>query len=406
MSQDKTYNEASSADYKPQGADSRTSWVEMFPAAPKPKTALGTYRLLSPSASIRVSPLALGAMSLGDQWTGYMGGKGLGQAESEKLLDAFYEAGGNFIDTANNYQDEQSEHIIGEWMEKRGIRDEIVLATKYTTYYMDRAAGVHPGININYQGNGAKSMRLSVERSLKKLRTTYIDLLYVHWWDHSTSIPELMQALNDLVRSGKVLYLGVSDTPAWIVSQANEYARAHGMAQFVIYQGLWNLSVRDMERDVIPMCRNNNMSIAPWGVLGQGKFYPPEELKKRASVRGGTQPTEKQVKVVEALQEVAKEIGGDVQLAHVALAWCRQNMTDCWPIIGGTSVEQLQTNIKALEVTLTPEQLKKLDEASPFDHGFPTAIFGMDPRALPDHMPNSGLVQTVGYIKFNGYPQA
>jgi len=138
---------------------------------------------------------------------------------SFKLLDAYYDFGGNFIDTANNYQDGESEAYIGEWMEKRGNRSEMVIATKYTTFYEPKA-----NYRANYAGNHIKSMVTSVEASLKKLRTSYIDILYLHWWEYTTSIEEVMQGLNNLVKQGKVLYLGISDTPAWIVSKANQYA--------------------------------------------------------------------------------------------------------------------------------------------------------------------------------------
>ena len=178
------------------------------------------------------------------------------------------------------------------------------------------------------------------------------------------------------------------------------------------------------------MCRNNGMAIAPYGVLGSGKFYPPEVLAKRDAIRGGSPPSDKEVKVAKALQEVAKEIGGGAQLAHgewdgcvvvspaaVALAWCRQMMPDCWPVLGTSSVEQLEANIKALGIVLTPEQMEKLDAASAFDPGFPTKIFGPDPRTVPDRIANSGLMLQVsqrggtrltrqaGTLKYNGYPE-
>ncbi|ODO06643.1 hypothetical protein I350_04001 [Cryptococcus amylolentus CBS 6273] len=380
--------ENASTDYTP-ADDTPKTISDIFKLAAEPKTELGRYRLLSPSAAIRVSPLCLGAMSLGNQWTGFMGA-GPDFEESCKLLDTFYEAGGNFIDTANNYQDEQSEMIIGEWMEKRQIRDEIVLATKYTTYGLDRKEGKFQGIGANYCGNHKKNLRLTVDASLKKLRTDYIDLLYVHWWDYSTSIPELMQSLNDIVKSGKVLYLGISDTPAWIVSQANEYARQHGLAQFVVYQGLWNVSVRDVERDVLPMCRANGMGFAPWGVLGQGKFKSPEELKKQANWRGGAPPSEKDIKLTKALQEVADQVGGGAKAATVALAWSRQMFTDCYPI--------------ALKIELTPEQVTKLSQASDFDYGFPYTRFGLDPHYLPEGKPDSFLLNSAAHVKFVEFP--
>ena len=202
------------------------------------------------------------------------------QKTTENILDTFYESGGNFIDTANNYQNEQSEMWIGEWMKKRGNRDQMVVATKFTSCF--RAGRSGKEILINTSGNGAKSLHVSLEASLKKLQTSYVDLLYVHWWDFTCSIPELMQSLNHMVASGKasfvasaelintddlslqVLYLGISDAPAYIVSKANEYARQNNLRQFSVYQGRWSAEHRDFEREIIPMCRDENMGICPW----------------------------------------------------------------------------------------------------------------------------------------------
>jgi aryl-alcohol dehydrogenase-like predicted oxidoreductase len=178
------------------------------------------HRQLSPTASVRVSPLCLGAMTFGTSQASTYGE--CSKEDAFAILDHFYSHGGNFIDTANGYQNGESEEWLGEWMTARDNRDEIVLATKYTVNYMKAN---EDKIQSNYIGNGTKSMKLSLEASLKKLQTTYIDLFYLHWWDSTTSISEMMHSLNDLVISGKVLYLGISDTPAWIVSMANEYAR-------------------------------------------------------------------------------------------------------------------------------------------------------------------------------------
>ncbi|ODO05817.1 hypothetical protein I350_04878 [Cryptococcus amylolentus CBS 6273] len=368
---------------------------DIFRPAGEIKTELARYRLLSPSAAIRVSPLCLGAMSLGDQWTGFMGAR-TDFDQATKLLDTFYEAGGNFIDTANNYQNEQSEMIIGEWMEKRGIRDEIVLATKYSTLGLDRNEGKFEGIAANYCGNHKKNLRLTVESSLKKLRTDYIDLLYVHWWDYSTSIPELMQSLNDVVKSGKVLYLGISDTPG-------NLDRLSGQ------RGLWNVGTRDLERDIIPMCRANGMGLAPWGTLGQGKFKSPEELQKQSSWRGGAPPSDKDIKVSKALQEVADEVGGGIRPANVALAWARQSFADCFPVIGGTNPEHFKPHacllcIQALKIHLTTEQIGKLAQASDFDPGFPYIYFGTDPHYLPEGKPNSFLLNHAAHLEFTRLP--
>ncbi|ORY28954.1 putative aryl-alcohol dehydrogenase [Naematelia encephala] len=393
-----------STDYAPGDPQKCRTREGLFPPYPQPKSELGIYRLLSPTAAVRVSPLCLGAMSIGDQWPGFMG-TSLAGKEAFEFLDCYKDLGGNFIDTANNYQDEQSEMIIGEWMESRGIRDEIVLATKYTSFALDRQGVKFDGIGINFCGNHKKNLMLTVESSLKKLRTTYIDLLYVHWFDYTTSIPELMQSLNDLVRSGKVLYLGVSDSPSWVVAQANEYARAHGLAQFVIYQGAWNLMMRDMERDIIPMCRMNGMSIAPFSVLGSGKFKTLAELEQRAgTLRAGTGPTEAQIKMCSILQEIADELGGHVKLPHVALAWARQKVGYCFPIIGGASIANLKSNVEALKLVLSDSQMEKLEAAQSFDWGFPYAGFGRDPHYLPSGEPNSVSLKCSGHVKFVSMP--
>lgn len=190
----------------------------MFAPAAKPKSLLGYYRLLAPTAGVRVSPLCLGAMNFGEAWKG-----ALGECTKETafdMMDYFYDNGGNFINTANNYQNEESEQWVGEWMAKHKNRDEIVLATKFTIGF--RGKDAPEKIKANFQGNHSKSLKLSVEHSLRKLQTSYIDLIYLHIWDHTTSIPELMNSLHNLVVNGKVLYLGISDTPAWIVVKCND----------------------------------------------------------------------------------------------------------------------------------------------------------------------------------------
>lgn len=193
--------------------------AEFFPTAPEPPTELGRLRILASTAGVRVSPLQLGAMSLGSAWE-----QSLGSCTKEaafKLYDAFFEAGGNFIDTANMYQNEESEKWLGEWMAERKNRDQLVIATKYTFDYRNYTLGGPCGKTANHQGNHRRSMYMSVRDSLAKLQTDYIDILYVHAWDFTTSIKELMDSMQYLVSERKVLYLGVSDTPAWIVSAAN-----------------------------------------------------------------------------------------------------------------------------------------------------------------------------------------
>lgn len=228
--------------------------------APEPPTELGRLRVLSSTAGIRVSPLQLGGMSIGEKWAKQMGS--MNKEQAFKLLDTFAEAGGNFIDTANNYHNEQSEQWIGEWMAARKNRDSLVVATKFTGEYKTHALGKgHQA--ANFTGNHRRSIHMSVRDSLAKLQTDYIDILYLHWWEHTTSIKEIMDSLHSLVEQGKVLYLGISDTPAWLVAIANTYAVENSKTPFSIYQGQWNVMKRDFERDIIPLARHFGMALAP-----------------------------------------------------------------------------------------------------------------------------------------------
>ncbi|KAM0432807.1 hypothetical protein ACHAPT_004509 [Fusarium lateritium] len=334
-----------------------------LPMAPPPKSPLGHYRLLSPSAAVRVSPLCLGTMNFGDSWKEYMGE--CNQSTSEAILDFFYEHGGNFIDTANNYHFQESEKWIGEWMKKRGVRDEMVVATKYTTNF--RSGPGNPNIAANFTGNGTKSLVTSVNSSLKNLQTDYIDLLYVHWWDYSASIPELMQSLNQLIVSGKVLYLGISDTPAWVVSKANEYARNHGLRQFSVYQGRWSAASRDFEREIIPMCRAEGMGIAPWGALGGGKFKTEEQRKAQEGRKG--EASQAEIKASQVLELIANR--KNTLITSVALAYVMHKTPYVFPIVGGRKVDHLRGNIEALTLELTEEDINEIDSAVDFDPGFP-----------------------------------
>ncbi|KAB2576571.1 putative norsolorinic acid reductase protein [Lasiodiplodia theobromae] len=335
--------------------------------ADKPKSLLARHRQLAPNASIRVSPLCLGAMTFGTSHQERYGE--ITKEEAFAILDTFYTNGGNFIDTANAYQDGESEMWLGEWMAARQNRDELVLATKYTS-----ASKPHPSdaIGSNYGGNGTKSMRLSLEHSLRKLQTTYIDLFYLHWWDYSVTIPELMHALNDLVSAGKVHYLGISDTPAWIVAKCNQYARDHGLRPFVVYQGMWNAAMRDFERDIIPMCRDEGMGLCPYGTLNQGRFQTAEGFRRRAENNPGRKfvpLSQRDVQVSKVLEEVADAKG--VPLLSVALAYVIQKTPYVFPIVGGRKVEHIQGSIDALSVALTEEEIERVESAYDFDPGFP-----------------------------------
>ncbi|KAJ5109911.1 hypothetical protein N7532_002556 [Penicillium argentinense] len=331
---------------------------------PKPKSPLGYHRLLAPSAGVRVSPLCLGTANFGEAWKEYMGECSRETAFS--LLDQFFDNGGNFIDTANSYQAGESEVWVGDWMAERGVRDQIVLATKYTSFYP--GPGEKLGIRANYQGNNTKSLKLSVDASLKKLKTDYIDLLYVHWWDFTSSIEEVMQSLNNLVAAGKVLYLGISDAPAWVVSKANQYARDHGLRTFSVYQGRWSAACRDFERDIIPMAKNEGIALAPWGALGSGNFKS-EQQRQSDDGRRFIPPTEAEIAVAKVLEQIGDK--RHTLITSVALAYVMHKAPYVFPVVGGRRIEHLKGNIEALSLELSEEEIDEIDAATPFDVGFP-----------------------------------
>ncbi|KAI4232666.1 MAG: hypothetical protein L6R40_007338 [Gallowayella cf. fulva] len=346
-------------------------------SAPEPKSALGRYRLLAPSAALKVSPLALGTMNFGDAWAPIMGA--MDKSTVFSVLDFYKSQGGNFLDAANTYQNEQSEIWLGEWLSSSpGLRDQMVVATKYGFGY-STYKGFDNIIHANQTGNGTKSLNLSLDASLKKLQTHYIDILFVHWWDFTTSIPELMHALNTVCDQGKVFYLGISDTPAWVVAKANEYARGKGLRQFVVYEGRWSAADRDFERDILSMCAAEGMGIMPWGPLGGGNFKTAEQREAVAGQgRNMAPPREKDVKVSAVLEKMAKAKG--TALTSVALAYVLHKAPYVFPIVGGRKIEHLKGNIEALSVELTPEDLTEIEGAVDFDPGFPLSF--ISPMAL------------------------
>ena len=318
------------------------------------------------------------------------------------VLNLAYTLHRNFIDTANGYQDGESEVWIGEWMKSRGNRPELFIATKYSEYYNNPAK-----FRSTFVGNSTKSLRNSVEDSLRKLQTDYIDLLYVHWFDYTTSIEELMQSLNQLVLSGKVLYLGISDTPAWVVSKANQYARDHGLRPFSVYQGRWNAAIRDMEREIIPMCRDEGMAIAPFAALGASNFKPAEDYKKPSDGRKVHPPTAADIAVAAVLEKIAKE--KNVPITSVALAYVLHKAPHVIPIVGARKLEHLKSSIEGLKVGLTTEEIKEIDGAAPFDPGFPNNVLfpnwdvtiDPDPERFWRHA-TAGQIRTVKRLQVSG----
>ncbi|NUT90564.1 MAG: aldo/keto reductase [Saccharothrix sp.] len=290
------------------------------------------YRLFG-QTGLRVSELLLGTMVFQDR------------EEARRIVGAYADAGGNFLDTASAYG--ESESILGEVLTDR---DRFVLATKYT---LSRDAG-----DPNGAGNHRKNLRLSLERSLRRLRTDHVDVFWVHIWDRHTPVEETMRALDDAVSQGKVLYVGVSDAPAWVVAHANTLAQWRGWTPFAGLQVPYNLLNRDVERELLPMAEAFGLSVAAWAPLAAGKLV------------GGSRavPSGAEVPVVEAVREVAAELG--VTAAQVALAWTRAKSPVVLPLVGVSRAEQLADNVKALEVELPAEAVARL-EASDFTLGFP-----------------------------------
>ncbi len=328
------------------------------------------YKLLGKSG-LRVSELCLGTMTFGEDW-----GWGASHDESRAVFEAFVEAGGNFVDTANIYTNGSSETITGQLIGTD--RDKFVLATKFTL--PDNPMSPANAGNVNVSGNSRKNMMRSVEGSLKRLGTDYIDLLWLHAWDFMTPVEEVMRGLDDLVRAGKVNYVGISDAPAWIVSQANTLAALRGWSPFVALQVEYSLIERTPERDLIPMARAFGLTVTPWSPLGQGvltgKYNGGQKeegarLNPTDSGLGSSQNrlTEGKLLIAQAVIEVAAEIGKTP--AQVALAWLRAQGTDMIPIIGSRKAAQVKDNLACLDVTLGEAHLAKLDEASKIELGFP-----------------------------------
>ncbi|ORX37797.1 NADP-dependent oxidoreductase domain-containing protein [Kockovaella imperatae] len=340
---------------------------DMQSRPPAPPTELGRLRVLSSTAGVRMSPLIFGGISVGTTWGEYTAVHD--KDASFELLDGWAKAGGVSIDTANGYSDEQSETWIGDWMEARGNRDQMVICTKFTSDYRSHAIGKNE--YANFAGNARKSLHISLHASLKKLKTDYIDILYIHWWDWTTSISELMDGLDSFVKQGKVLYLGASNLPAWVVSACNEYAMARSQARFSVYQGHWNVMNRDLEIDVLPMCRMYGMAVVPFGALGSGR------LRNDLSEKNGLD--ELSIKASETLLRIANAKGLD-SFAPIALAWLFQKYPRVFPITGYATEEQLHDNIRALSTTLSREDMTAIDAISPPRQPSPYDTCGLDPH--------------------------
>ncbi len=339
-------------------------------------TALDDYRLLGKSG-VRVSPLCLGTMTFGDNW-----GWGADAQESRRQFDMYADKGGNFIDSADGYTDGTSETLVGEFV--ADDRDRWVVATKF-------------GFNNNHGdpnagGNHRKNMMQSLEGSLRRMKTDYIDLYWVHIWEFRTRPEEVMRALDDAVRQGKILYIGVSNAPAWKIAQCNTLAELRGWTAFSALQMEYSLIERTAERDLIPMCAELGLGVTPWSPLAQGILagkYKKEDANaepemtesgfpasRKTLMVGQGRLNDRTLGIAEAVKDVAKEIGRTP--AQVALNWAATQPGISSPILGARTSEQLADNIGSLDFTMDDAHRDALNTASAIELGQPHE-FGHDP---------------------------
>ena len=313
------------------------------------------YRLFGASG-LRVSELFLGTMTFGEDW-----GWGAPPEECRRIFDAYADAGGNVIDTAVNYTDGASERIVGELLGSQ--RDHFVVSTKFTLS-TDRD-------DPNASGSHRKNLTRSLELSLRRLGTDRIDIYWVHIWDPNTPIEETMRALDDAVRAGKVLYIGVSDTPAWVVARANTLADWRGWSPLVGIQAPYSLTQRDIERELLPMAESTAMSLAAWSPLAGGILsgkFTRGDIAGASRVAAGT-ISERDLAIARVVQDVADDLG--VTSSQVAIAWTTARSPAVNPIVGARRLDQLVDNLGAVDCQLDAESLRRLDDASAISLGFP-----------------------------------
>lgn len=329
--------------------------------------ALNHFRMLGRSG-LRVSPLCFGTMTMGQhrEWA-------TPPDDCRRMIDMYTDAGGNFLDTANIYH---SEEVVGDCI--AGRRDKFVVSTKYT-FGMDEE-------DANYSGNNRKSLKRGVEDSLRKLKTDYIDLLFVHFWEFRTPVEELMRGLDDVTASGKVLYIAASNFPAWKIAQANTIADLRGWNRFIGVQARYSMVERTAERDIIPMSMDLGLTVLPWGPLGSGVLsgkykaedkvaadakIDPDGTRRAQVVKTGL--TDRNLAIVSEVDTVAHELGATH--AQVALRWLMQKPGRPLPVIGARTPDQLEDNMGAVAIELSDEQMERLDKVSEIELGYPHDIY-------------------------------
>jgi aryl-alcohol dehydrogenase-like predicted oxidoreductase len=333
------------------------------------------YKIFGRRTGLRVSELALGAGNFGTRW-----GHGAERAEAKRVFDAYVEAGGNFIDTADSYQFGESEELVGDFIAVE--RDSFVVASKYTL-------GTNDTYGISRTGNSRKNMVRSVEGSLKRLKTDRIDLYWAHFADGVTPMEEIVRAFDDLVRAGKILYAGLSNFPAWRISRADLLAELRGWAPIAGIQIEYSLAQRTADRELLPMAEALGLGVALWSPLGGGfltgkyRSGDPGRLNTRLAVLVHTEKTARETAILDTVLAVAKEVG--ISPTEVAIAWllhkAARSTTSLIPILGSRIRDQLDSTLGALDVKLSSEQSARLDTASAIPLGTPhEQINGSAPR--------------------------
>jgi aryl-alcohol dehydrogenase-like predicted oxidoreductase len=317
------------------------------------------YKLLGRSG-LRVSELALGTMTFGEDW-----GWGASREDSGRIFDRYAEAGGNFIDTANNYTNGTSERFVGELVGKD--RDHFVLATKYTL--TERSE------DPNFGGNHRKNLLRSLRGSLERLGTDYVDLLWLHMWDGITPVEDVLRTMDDVVRSGKVLHVGFSDTPAWVAASAVAIADARGWVRPAAVQLPYSLADRAPERDVLPMANALGLAVTAWGLLEDG-VLTGKYRRKADEPRRNESASERTMGIGDEVVALADEIGRSP--AQVAINWIRQQPGTIVPIVGARRETQIKDNLACLDFELTREQMDRLSAAGPIELGFPRSFLESD----------------------------
>ena len=340
--------------------------------------SLDHYYLLGRSG-LRVSRLALGTMTFGNAGIRGIGGSwGSDETTARAIFNRYVEAGGNFIDTADSYAGGMSESLVGSFVAEAGLRDQVVIATKFSN-------NLSPG-NPNAGGNGRKNIMRAVEASLRRLKTDYIDLYLLHTWDRMTPVEEVMRTLDDLVRAGKIRYAGLSDVPGWYAARAQTWAEAHALATPISLQLPYSLVERSIEHEFVPLAETLGLGITAWSPLAMGllsgKYRSGTQAGRLALDASGTGLglfNERNARIVAALEETAANVGRS--MAQVALNWVVNRPGVAAAIVGASRLDQLEDNLASLDFELTADQYSALDAASAIEAPYPYSLFADDYQA-------------------------